>query len=226
MNQTVKVPSAKQLLKIVTFGKGKESYELNSLLSSGNMKLPSTTATFNMTPAKLCPSLALGLCKAYSPKGNHVCYAKKAETSRTAEVYPYRVRQMKYWETVTAEEFVGQFLSINALKEVPWTKLRFNEAGDFRSQECLNKAEKIATYLLRFGVRTYCYTHRSDLDYTKIKSLVVTGSNFKKEGIKSTFVMVEDVKKERPKGWSVCGGNCKVCEKCSINGNNIVIKRH
>jgi len=60
MNQTVKVPSAKQLLKIVTFGKGKHLYKLNALLANGNTKLPRTTATFNITPAKLCPSLALG----------------------------------------------------------------------------------------------------------------------------------------------------------------------
>lgn len=222
----VKMPSAKELLKIVTFGKGKHSYELNSLLSSGNIKLPRTTATFNMTPAKLCPSLILGLCKAYSPKGKHVCYAKKAETSRTKDVYPYRVKQMEFWDMVTAEEFVGQFLSINALKEVPWTKLRFNEAGDFRSQGCLDKAEKIATYLIRFGVKTYCYTHRSDLFFGNVKNLVVTGSNFKKEGVTSTFVMVEDVVKDRPKGWSVCGGSCKVCDRCSRKGQNIVVKRH
>jgi hypothetical protein len=219
-------PSAKELLKIVTFGKGKRSYKLHSLLSSGNTKLPRTTATFNITPAKLCPSLALGLCKAYSPDGKHVCYAMKSETGRTPEVYPYRLRQMKYWETVTAEDFVGQFLSINVLKEVPWTKLRFNEAGDFRGQACLDKAEKIATYLSRFGIRTYCYTHRSDLNFSNIKNLVVTGSNFKKDGVTSTFVMVEDVVKDRHKGWSVCGGSCKVCDRCSRKGQNIVVKRH
>ena len=220
----VKMPSAKELLKIA--GKVIHSYELNSLLSSGNRKLPRKTATFNMTPAKLCPSLKLGLCKAYSPNGKHVCYARKAETTRTAEVFPYRVRQMKFWKTVTAEDFVEQFLSVNALKESQWTKLRFNESGDFDTQECVDKAEKIATLLARFGVKTYCYTHRSDLDYSKVKNLVVTGSNFKKYGVTSTFCMVEDIKVDKPKGWSVCGGNCKVCDRCSRKGQNIVVKRH
>ena len=113
----------KSFAKLMTFGEGKDFCPLNKLISSGNLKLPRTTAIFNMGPATSCVAKALGLCRAYSPNGTHVCYAKKAETPRTPGVLPYRVEQMKFWKKVTAEEFAWQFLCINSLREKPWTKL-------------------------------------------------------------------------------------------------------
>jgi hypothetical protein len=215
----------KSFAKLMTHGKGKGFCELNTLISSGNMKLPVTTAIFNMAPATFCPSLARGLCKAYSPNGTHVCYAKKAETARTPDVLPHRQKQLLFWEKISAEDFVWQFLCINALKEKPWTKLRLNESGDFHSQECIDKAEKIAMYLSRYGIKVYCYTHRSDLDYSNVKHLIVSGSNFQKDGITNAFYIVES-KKDKPKGWSICPMDCKICDKCSKRGNKVVVLRH
>lgn len=149
----------------------------------------------------------------------------KAETARTPEVLPYRIAQMKYWKKVTAEEFAYQFVMINSLKENPWTKLRLNEAGDFFLQKDVDKADKIAMILKRYGITVYCYTHRSDLDFSEVKHLVVTGSNFQKEGIPNIFLMVEDLK-DKPKGYSVCPMDCRICDKCSKRGNKIVVKRH
>lgn len=216
----------KSFAKVMTFGKGKDFCPLNKLISSGNLKLPNTTAIFNMGPAKGCPALARGLCRAFTPDGRHCCYAKKAETPRTPGVLPHRIEQMKFWKNVTAEEFAWQFLCINALREVPWTKLRLNESGDFHSQECIDKADKIAMYLARYGVKVYCYTHRSDLNYTQVRHLIISGSNFQKAGIPNVFMMVEDEKKDKPKGWSVCPGDCRICDRCSKRGQKIVIKRH
>jgi hypothetical protein len=216
----------KSFAKLMTFGEGKSFCELDSLLSSGNRKLPNTTAIFNMGSATHCPSFHKGLCKALDPNGKVVCYAMKAETPLYPEVLPYRLKQAKFWGKVTAEEFAWQFLCINALKELPYDKLRFNEASDFRTQACVDKAEKIAMYLKRGGIKTYIYTHRSDLDYTRTKHLVVNGSNFHKEGVPNTFYMVEDVKRDKPKGWSVCPMDCKVCDRCSKRGQKIVVPRH
>jgi hypothetical protein len=218
--------SLKSFAKIMGVGQGKRFCELSRLISSGNKKLPKTTAIFNMGPAHGCPSLRLGLCKAFTKDGRHVCYAMKAETPMYPDVLPRRVKQLKYWMKCSAEEFVWQFLFINALKERPWKSLRFNESGDFHSQECIVKANKIAMMLKRYGIRVYCYTHRSDLSYIDCKHLVVNGSNFKKKGVPNVFLMVEDVKKDRPKGYMVCGGDCRVCDRCSIRGSKIVIKRH
>jgi len=215
----------KSFAKIFTSGKGKSFLELSALISTGNLKLPRSTAIFNMGPAKFCPSLALGLCKAFAPDGRHVCYAMKAERGYTPDVLPYRIKQSKFWKSCTAEEFASQFLMINALKERPYTALRLNESGDFHKQECVQKADKIASILGRYGIKVYCYTHRSDLDFTKVRHLVVTGSNFQKEGVPNTFLMVENVK-DKLKGYSVCPQDCRICNKCMIRGNKIVIKRH
>jgi hypothetical protein len=207
-------------------GKIKYDFALNEVIRSGNLKLPNTTAIFNMGPATGCPSFARGLCRAYTPNGKHCCYAKKSETSARPSVLPFRQKQARFWDMFTAEEFATQFIALNALRELPWTKLRLNESGDFYGQSCVDKADKIAMYLARVGVKVYCYTHRSDLDYSNVRHLIVSGSNFQKEGVPNAFYMVEDVKKDKPKGWSVCPMDCTKCDKCSVRGSKMVVPRH
>jgi len=224
MNVCAEAP-LKSFAKLMTSGVGKDFVPLNSLIRSGNLKIPTTTAIFNMTPATMCPALARGLCTIYNVEGKHRCYAMKAEGPRTPNVLPFRVRQLKFWKKVTAEEFAYQFILINSLKEKAWTKLRFNEAGDFMTQKCVDKADKIAMYLARYGIKTYCYTHRSDLDYSEVKHLIISGSGFKKEGVSNIFKTVLDLK-DKPKGWSVCPMDCRNCDKCSTRGQKIVVKMH
>ena len=216
----------KQFAMIFTNGKGKRVIPLYKLLSSGNRKLPITTAIFNMSSAHDCPSFKLGLCRAYNSKGKHICYARKAETSMFKCVEPRRNKQQDFWLNCTAEDFVSQILLINSMKANPWTALRLNESGDFHSQACVDKAERIALLLKRHGIIVYGYTSRSDLSFVNCKNLIVSGSSFKKEGIANIFLMVEDIKKQRPKGFGVCCGNCRVCNRCQVRGLNTVVKQH
>jgi len=210
--------------KIYTGGKGKKSCYLNQLIiGTGNIKIPSTTAIFNMSSATDCPSKRLGLCKA--EKQGCKCYAIKSEYNYRPYVLPFRRQQEAYWKEVNAFEFVSQFLLLNAMKEKPFNALRLNESGDFHSQECVTKAESIALILRRFGIVTYCYTSRSDLDFSKVKHLVISGSGFQKKGITNEFKIVFDIS-ERPKGYGVCKGNCKICKRCSIRGMKTVVKKH
>lgn len=233
MQEIVRKASAsiplKQFAKILTFGKGKHFCKLNGLIGTGNQKLPRTTAIFNMSSAHDCPSFKLGFCQAILKRGKkagkHVCYAKHSETSMRPFVQPYREAQGKYWMELTAEDFVWQFLLLNSIKEVPYTALRFNEAGDFHGQACLDKAEKIARMLDRFGVKTYCYTARRDLDFSKVRHLIVSGSGFQKEGIRNEFKMIEKGD-EKPKGYGECKGDCRVCNRCQVRGKKTVILRH
>jgi hypothetical protein len=218
--------SLKSFAKLMTEGKGKDYYPLNKLISSGNTKLPRTTAIFNMGCAHNCPSLALGLCQAYNKDGKHVCYAIKSENPMRKDVEPYRRRQEKFWKSITATEFATQFLVINALKENPYTALRINEAGDFWGANCIFKIEKIATILKPYGIKVYGYTSRSDLDFSYLRNFILSGTNFQKKGVANVFKMVEDVKKDKPKGWGVCVGDCKVCDRCTVRGNKTVVKRH
>jgi len=219
-----KTVSLTSYAKILTVGKGKSFCELNGLLSEGNIKLPTSTAIFNMSPARQCPSLKLGLCKAYV-NGKHVCYAKRSEVGSRPTVLPYRKRQQKYWLKITADEFIAQFLLINALKVKPFKALRFNEAGDFHSQECVDKAERIATVLKRYGIVCYGYTSRSDLNFSNTKNLVISGSGFMKKGITNEFRIIKD-KSEKPKGYGVCPMNCKICNRCQVRGRKTVVKLH
>ena len=216
----------KSFAKILTAGVGKYYSPLAKLISTGNTKLPKTTAIFNMGPAHGCPSFILGLCRAYNTKGKHVCYALKAETAMRPEVQPHRERQKNFWLTCTAEEFASQFLLINAMKELPWNALRFSESGDFWGQPCVDKAERIATILNPYGIKTYGYTCRSDLDYSNIRNLILSGSGFQKEGITNVFLMVEDVKRDRPKGYGACAMDCRICNRCQIRGYKTVVPEH
>lgn len=57
------------------------------------------------------------------------------------------------------------------------THLRLNEAGDFRNQEEIRKWNYIASRLWnKHKIKTYTYTHRSDLDFSRAPFLVVNGS--------------------------------------------------
>ena len=191
-------------------------------IGAGNTKLPSTTAIFSMGSAHNCPSLKLGLCNA---KANNVkCYAIKAEYSCWPACKPYRDRQEKFWKATSGKLFVTQFLFMNALKTKPFTALRFNEAGDFWGQGCVDKAEYIATELKKFGIVTYCYTSRKDLCYKNIKNLIVSGSGFMKDNITNEFKIVN--KGETIAGYGKCVGDCRLCRRCQVPGNKTTVEKH
>lgn len=198
-----------------------QSFPLYWLLGDeGNIKLPSTTAIFNMASALHCPSRRLGLCKA--EKQGARCYARKAEALYPLAL-PYRERQAKLWSGITAEEFAFQFLMANSFKIHPFNALRMNESGDFHSQECVDKAEEIARILKRYGIVTYAYTSRSDLDYSGVRDFVIHGSGFTKPGIKGTFKIIPN-KKAKVKGYSLCKMNCRSCTLCQKYSNICVLK--
>jgi len=212
-----------RFIKLLANGRGKSFSSLNSLIRSGNRKVPRTTAIFNMGSATDCPSKDLGFCQAYSESGEHVCYAKKFECEFRPHVLPFRRKQEKYWKKTSAEQFIVDFLILNSLKATPFTALRFNEAGDFWSQECVNKAEQIARVLKKYGIRVYCYTSRQDLDFSRVRHLVISGSGFQKAGVRGVFKMIYD-KKEKPSGYGICKMNCKICQRCLIGRKTVVLQ--
>jgi hypothetical protein len=217
---------------VYAFGKMFDIKEvpLAALIQAGNIKIPKETAIFNMSSATDCASLALGLCKAcvFSEelqKLKTVCYALKAEREYRPAVLPYRRRQEKFWKEVTAESFAMQFLIINSRKGVKFDKIRLNEAGDFHTQECVDKAEKIAKLLATFGIKVYCYTSRDDLNFTKVKNLVINASGFSAPGLQNEFRMIL-ADEEWPKGYAKCPEDCTVCDRCSILGKKTFVLKH
>ena len=183
-----------------------------ALFSFGNIKLPKTTMIFNITPANLCPSEAKGLCQ-LSNSGQ--CYAKKAERIYP-QVLPYRMRQHIFWKNCTPESFVAQLIKDKGRRNIK--HLRLNEAGDFRHQQDLNKAIKIAALLKAEGITTYCYTARKDLDFKKRNDLIVNGSGFM---IDNNFIVVPRGKK------ATCVSNCNICHRCmKANKKKITVAMH
>lgn len=224
MNMSQKDPF-KSFMKLFLYGAWKNNIPLMDVLGiDGNIKVPKTTAIFNMSSAKDCPSRKLGLCKAIVD-GKCICYAQKSERNNRSFVLPYRRRQEKFWKKIDAENFCVQFLAISITRHKPFTALRFNEAGDFHSQQCVNKAERIARILKPYGVTCYCYTSRDDLDYSNVKSLVISGSGFKKKGIKNIFKIIKN-KNDRPKGYGICPMNCHSCDRCLKSGLKTAVVKH
>ena len=200
----------KELLKGIA--KSYKEIPLAELISSGNKKLPVDTAIFNMGPAANCPSEALGLCQAVNATGKNICYAKKAERLYP-NVLPYRERQASFWEKTSALDFALQFILINAMKSRSFTALRVNESGDFYGQADVDKLDRIAKILASYGVCTYVYTARKDLDYMLVKTMIVNGSGFTAPGVTNDFKYIE-TREDLPKGYALCPGDCKICDRC------------
>lgn len=214
----------KSFAKMFLHGQGAKKVPLSHLLSSGNRKIPKSTAIFNLSSATDCPSARLGKCKA--KKQGAKCYALKAEQNHYSRfVLPYRRSQERFWFQTSAKEFVSQFVLLNSIRRIPYNSIRFDESGDFHGQYDVTKMEEIAKMLRRFGIRCYCYTSRNDLNFSKIRHLLLNGSDFYKKGITNTFKILKDVRK-RKKGWSVCPMNCRICHKCQMHHLKIVIKQH
>lgn len=183
--------------------------------SFGNKKVPETTGIFNFTPATECPSAALGLCAHRS-----ICYALKAERPYRKQVLPYRQRQKAYWAGATVSDFVDYFLACAAVAgktlKVKVNALRFSEAGDFPSQEDVDKFTKVASALKRKGFQIYGYTARKDLDFSRLmKHATVQGSGFM---LSNNFTVVDIPSGNHP----VCAGDCRKCSMCLESKKRIV----
>jgi len=233
VNVTAKDYSFKEAISLVhRFGKLFKGVDLplQHLMVAGNLKLPREMAIFNMSSATDCASLAMGKCKAcvFDKKleaFKTVCYALKAERSCYPRVLPYRRRQELFWKEVKAEDFAFQFLVINSRRYNKFDSIRLNEAGDFHGQSCVIKAEKIAKILSEFGIRVYCYTSRDDLNYSRVRHLVVNGSGFMKSGIVNEFKMVADGEVP-PRGYAKCPMDCTVCDRCLKRGKKTYVTQH
>ena len=211
-------------------------------MSLGNLKLGTDTIIFNMGSAKSCPSRKLGFCLL----GNK-CYAYKAEM-QYKNVEAYRDRQAAYWLNNGART-IGMDI-INALKSrrvrvdgklVPMIEVikyfRFNESGDFYSQQCVSDLSTIASMLACYGIVTYGYTARKDLDFSNV-SFLVKGSGHDKGNNGKTIarpftsrqleaftdwgsLWIEDAE------YAVCPGDCSKCDLCKTPDKvNVVFPLH
>lgn len=204
--------------------KCKRKSKYSGMFSFGNSKLPYTTAVFNMTSATDCPSRQRGLCQItkFSNGKKHKCYAMTTERMFPKTALVWKRKQSAYWNKVSALQFVQDLLKAGANKNM--NALRLNESGDFKCQADVKKADEIAGLLKLFGINTYCYTARQDLNYAGLRHLIVNGSGFHALGVSGVFMAIRktDIK---PDGYGVCCGDCTVCYRC-IDGKNTVVILH
>jgi len=198
------------------------------LTQFGNTKLPKTTAIVNFGPAKYCPSKTLGLCP-FGRSGK--CYAERPENFRP-QVLPYRLKQAKFWLSTSGEDFARQFIEMYGRKRNKPTLLRLNESGDMFSQFCVDKVYTLARIIFEAtGVKTYLYTHRTDLTYygntpflslIKSESIHVNGIGTEYRTVdRVTFEAKKADKKAFPNYKSnannfFCPGSCKACKLCAF----------
>lgn len=202
--------------------KCKKIPKYHGVFARGNSKLPYTTAVFNMTTALDCPSDKLGLCNACIGEKNY-CYARKTERLFKKTSYAYRTKQMAFWANCTVSEFIAEFEKQLIGRRFKITHLRFNEAGDFRTQADVLKADKIAGILYdKYHIKTYLYTSRRDLDYRTVKNMQIMGSGFKKKGIDGEFKIIRRAE-DRPDNYGICPGDCTNCRRCVIGLDTCVL---
>jgi len=96
--------------------------------SIGNAKIGNDTIIINMSSAKGCMSLTLGLC---TLGATGKCYALKPEY-RYQDISNYRERQANQWHCMTPQGISDVIKKIK--KALPQIKyIRINEAGEFRN---------------------------------------------------------------------------------------------
>ena len=186
-------------------------------LAVGNLKIGNDTVILNMGSAMDCPSLKLGFCKL-----GKKCYAYKAEHMYPG-VKPYRDKQADYWLTNTANHIICNLYTIAGKHEKVWSRikyLRLNEAGDFYSQACVTKLNQIAKWLHdNYGITTYTYTAREDLDFKDAYFLVKGSSNDVGNNGKSIARLKPEfdengIYHEKGKLYQECLGDCSKCTLC------------
>ena len=191
-------------------------------LKFGNHKLGDDTAIFNMSSVENCPAKKKGLCNVIN-KGIR-CYAGKAEQQYKDAVIAYRNRQESNWRTRSGSEILTDFFNQIKRRRKTTSYLRFNESGDFHSQDCIIKLSYITDGLKTIGVTTYGYTARYDLDFRKA-TFLVKGSGHDKGNNGRTEVILKD--ESIPEGYIECPGSCKKCNLCKIDTKlNIAFRKH
>ncbi len=201
-------------MKIATVG----ACRPHVIYSVGNKKIGKDTIIVNITAAKDCASLRLGLCQV--PHGR--CYAMRSEIQYPS-VLPCRRRQTVIWDALTPEEIAEDIKAIKAKEErrknaVPIRYLRLQESGDFRNQADVDKASKVAD-LLAGVVRVYTYTARRDLNFAHHSpNLVINGSGFM---VDNDFHVVTQLQKG-PQCRGISGGGCYECYLCKKSSHKVI----
>jgi hypothetical protein len=126
---------------------------------------------------------------------------------------PYRRLQEFIWDNTSSLDIALQIIGIqkNAYKKARY--LRFSESGDFKCQNDIAKMDYIAKMIKPYGITTYGYTARRDLDYSNVENMIVNGTGFMISN------RIKLVKEYNDSMVLQCKSDCRVCDYCKIAGN-------
>lgn len=150
------------------------SYLLNDYIQWGNnTKVGKRVAIFNMNAAHDCPNRWTENCQVDGDK----CYAVVDE-KRYDYVLDYFRRQEYLWDCLDAETWAEAFLEIVDRKYLdgPFF-VKFSQAGDFRHNGDIIKAERISERLAEHGIQVYTYSASNYLTWELADVLTVNQSN-------------------------------------------------
>lgn len=134
----------------------------------GNTKLPPSTLVVNITDALNCPT------KSCPMRG--ICFGVKGE-ERWGDYQLKNLRNNNAFHTLSPKDIIKWIESYIEHAPIRITQIRISEVGDFESQEQIDFADRMAgRFEDKYGIKTTCYTHRDDLDFSKCKHLVVNMS--------------------------------------------------
>lgn len=186
----------------------------------GNLKLPKSTAIFNMGPASNgqtgksfrmhCPEYHKGLCQLADPAKQ--CYAVKPER-RFPKTVTSRKRQAKFWRDSSVDEFVDQFKTESRRTT---THLRFNESGGIATISDIIKLGSIARALPDINI--YLYTSRSDLWLEGAFECLPDNVTVNGSGFMAHNSFNARPKNKIPANTFICPADCSVCDVCGERG--------
>lgn len=178
----------------------------------GNKKVPKTTAIANTTSWFLCPGRLRGFCELHE-----VCYDKCREVMGNA--CQSRLNHDLWWRSNDSRMIAMFYVySIQAenLKhpESKITLMRFQEVGDFRNQDDLNKMIEVSNILYKeLGIESYTYTHNRELNFDIPRPhLCICGSGFM---IDNQFTVVPPNEYEKYTANHKCFKCPQKCEMCN-----------
>lgn len=132
---------------------------------------------------------------------------------------------MKLWDYEDLVEMLNIYISKAPIRV---KYLRLNEAGDFPDQKSVDTWNRISIYLReQYGIKTYCYTCRNDLDFSNV-NFAVNASRLDIEAKRHYLCIDKDKFEKLPSNVVKCCGDCNKCKLCyDSNYEGIIfVKKH
>lgn len=176
---------------------------LQDYISFGNNKIADTVGIFNFNSAHDCPNRETENCQVPWES----CYAGKAERNYP-QALPYRRRQEYLWDSLDPETFAKAFVKVLERKvqygnadSLSDFDLRFSEAGDFRHNSDVIRADRVSEILGEYGIETYTYSASNYLNWSLAEHFTVNASNDLSEyGDRRYMAFTDDL----PEGYVWC----------------------